>query len=74
MAMGEQSLDRVLTPGVVEHPVSIGPRQAEREKDESRKERRRRPSRPSIEETLDEEQALREDVGHGTHDHIDYHA
>ena len=26
MAMGEQALDRVVMPGVVEHPVSIGPR------------------------------------------------
>ena len=74
MAMGEQPLDRVVTLGAVEHPVSIGPRQAEREKDEPRKERRRRPPRPSIEETLDEEQAQRERDDKNKHDHIDYHA
>jgi hypothetical protein len=74
MAMSEQPLNRIQSPGVVAQPASIGPRQAEREKDDARKERRRRPHRPGIEETLDEELALRDDSDEDKQTHIDYHA
>lgn len=73
MAMGEQ-LDRVQAPAVVAQPVSIGPRQAERKKDDARKERRRRHPQQSIEDALDEEQDLRESGGNDQQSHIDFHA
>jgi hypothetical protein len=74
MAMGEQPLDRVQAPAVVGQPIAIGPRQAEREKDDARKDRRRRSPRQSIEDTLDEEQELREGGADDSQSHIDYHA
>jgi hypothetical protein len=74
MAMSEQPLDRVQAPGVVAQPVSIGPRKAERGKDQSKKDRRRRFPRHSIEETLDEEQVFREGGNDDRKSHIDYHA
>lgn len=73
MTMSEQPLNRIQSPGVIAQPASIGPRQAEREKDDARKERRRRPPRPAIEETLDEELALRDGTAE-KQSHIDYHA
>jgi len=74
MAMNDQPLDRVQAAGVVAQPISIGPRQAEREKDDAQKERRRRRPRHSIEETLEEEQPLREGGTDDKQPHIDYHA
>jgi hypothetical protein len=74
MAMSEQPLNRIQSPSVVAQPASIGPRQAEREKDDARKERRRRPPRPAIEETLDDEVALRDGSAENKQSHIDYHA
>ena len=51
--MGEHnSLDRVQSPTVIAQPIAIGPRQAEHSKDNKRKgKKRRRQTRPSIEET-----------------------
>lgn len=74
MAMSDQPLDRVQAPSVVAQPISVSPRQAEREKDDVRKERRRRRPQHSIEETLEEEQPLRENGTDDEQSHIDYHA
>ena len=74
MAMSEQPLNRIQSPGVVAQPASIGPRQAEREKEDARKERRRRPTRHGIEETLEEELTLRDGDAEDKQTHIDYHA
>ncbi len=75
MAAHDESLDRVQSPTVVAQPVSIGPRQAENKKEDARKgkKHRRRP-RPSIEETLRQEQTQRECDGDEEQTHIDYHA
>ncbi|NLW84145.1 MAG: hypothetical protein GXY41_07065 [Phycisphaerae bacterium] len=70
----DQSLERIQAPEVVTQPVSIGPRPAERENDDTRKQRRRRPERHKIEETLDEEQPLRVGDPDEHWSHIDYHA
>lgn len=74
MAENDKSLDRVQSPTVIAQPVSVGPRQAEDKKDEARKERRRRSKRPGIEETLQQEQSLRERQDDEDQFHIDYHA
>ena len=74
MAGSDRSLDRIESPVAVAQPISIGPRQAEQKNEDGRKERRRRRSRPSIEETLEQEQLLREQGGENESTHIDYHA
>lgn len=70
----DKSLERIQAPEIVAQPVSIGPRPDEREKGDARKQRRRRPERHTIEETLDEEQPLREGNPDENRPHIDYHA
>jgi len=72
--MADPTLDKVLTTVTIAQPASIGPRQAEHPKDESRKDRRRQSRRPSIEQTLQEEQAIRDGAVADDNGHIDYHA
>lgn len=78
MAMSDHPLQRIEAPGIVGQSASIGPRQAERDKDQSSKKRQqRRSKRPGIEETLEEEQQTLQ-AGEANNDnektHIDYHA
>ncbi len=70
----DKSLERIQAPEIVAQPVSIGPRPDEREKGGARKQRRHRPERYTIEETLDEEQPLRAGDPDEHRSHIDYHA
>lgn len=72
--MADQPLQKVLSTATVAGSASIGPRQTEHQKDESRKERRRHARKPSIEETLDQEQAIRDGAVVEDAYHIDYHA
>jgi hypothetical protein len=69
------SLDRVQSPTVIAQPIAIGPRQAEHSKDNSRKgKKRRRQTRPSIEETRREEPPQCNGDGPEDQGHIDYRA
>lgn len=72
--MADSSLNKVLSTVTIAQPASIGPRQAEHQKEGSRKDRRRKSRRLSIEQTLEEEQAIRDGADAEDTHHIDYHA
>ena len=75
MAPDDKSLSRIQAPTVISQPVSIGPRQADRDKkDESRKGRKQRPAKASIDETLQEEKNKCQSEDDDQQSHIDYRA
>lgn len=72
--MPDRPLDRVQSAVTVAQPAAIGPWQPDDQKDPPRKDRRRAAKRKSIEETLEQEQAVRDGAAADNAYHIDYHA